>query len=188
MLEDRYLAGLWEGILPSQLLWQVFDSQKYDGRPSIRPPHYRAPSWSWASLDGFVDWPCITRTGNMITIIEAHVTSVTSDATGQVKDGFIRLRGHLCPAELYLNNTKFPIELGLRVGPHQFFEEKTSIYPDISSEDISGRLYCLPIQQNNSIIASSGLKYSWVYGLILQSVAGRKAIYQRFGTFSLFGL
>jgi len=102
MLEDRYLAGLREGILPSQLLWQVFDSQKYDGRPSIRPPHYRAPSWSWASLDGFVDWPCITRTGNMITIIEAHVTSVTSDATGQVKDGFIRLRGHLCPAEVYL--------------------------------------------------------------------------------------
>lgn len=173
MLEDRYLAGLWEGILPSQLLWQVFDSQQYDGRPSIRPPHYRAPSWIWASLDGFVDWPCITRTGSMITIIiETHVTPVTRDATGQEKDGFIRLRGHLCPAELYLNETKFPIELGLRVEPHQFFEEKTIIYPDISSNDISGIFYCLPIQQNNGVIESSGLKYSWVYGLILQSVAG----------------
>lgn len=43
-LDDEYLAGLWKADLFYQLRWFC----KKQGR---RPAAYRAPSWSWASLD-----------------------------------------------------------------------------------------------------------------------------------------
>lgn len=46
-LKDRYLAGLWEGNLPSNLLWHIHVA----GGRSCRPENYRAPSWSWASIE-----------------------------------------------------------------------------------------------------------------------------------------
>lgn len=44
---DQYLAGLWKSHLITSLNW-------YCGSLCERPLHYRAPSWSWASLDGRV--------------------------------------------------------------------------------------------------------------------------------------
>ena len=51
MLNDTYLAGLWLRVLPTQLLWHVDDCSQANGLPAKRPPSYRAPSWSWASVD-----------------------------------------------------------------------------------------------------------------------------------------
>ncbi|KAF2419879.1 HET-domain-containing protein, partial [Tothia fuscella] len=51
-IRGRYIAGMWEKYLPSQLLWYV--EPVYDNGllsyPSRRPA-YRAPSFSWASID-----------------------------------------------------------------------------------------------------------------------------------------
>ncbi|KAF9456984.1 heterokaryon incompatibility protein-domain-containing protein [Collybia nuda] len=43
--QSRYIAGLWTHRLPQALLWEQ-QSHK------VRPKAYRAPSWSWASVDG----------------------------------------------------------------------------------------------------------------------------------------
>lgn len=45
---SRYLAGIWEDTLRDDLLWCT------DGEPRARPAGYRAPSWSWAAIDGQV--------------------------------------------------------------------------------------------------------------------------------------
>ncbi|RSL42336.1 hypothetical protein CEP54_015511 [Fusarium duplospermum] len=45
---SRYIAGLWEHDLPHSLLW-------YTSSPMPRPAKYRAPSWSWASVDGLIN-------------------------------------------------------------------------------------------------------------------------------------
>jgi hypothetical protein len=42
--DDQYLAGVWKADLCYQLRW-------YCVRPGRRPVKYRAPSWSWASVD-----------------------------------------------------------------------------------------------------------------------------------------
>ena len=42
----NYIAGLWEAKLVSQLCWITGDH-------SHRPCQYRAPSWSWASVEGY---------------------------------------------------------------------------------------------------------------------------------------
>ncbi|KAL7905426.1 heterokaryon incompatibility domain-containing protein [Trichoderma velutinum] len=46
-LNSRYLGGLWENQLPCCLVWYIRSS---DVAP--RPSKYRAPSWSWAAVDG----------------------------------------------------------------------------------------------------------------------------------------
>ncbi|KAK0725944.1 heterokaryon incompatibility protein-domain-containing protein, partial [Lasiosphaeris hirsuta] len=54
--EEAYWAGIFRSGLPAQLLWAVQDEDELRSRgigvPSIRPQPYRAPTWSWASVDG----------------------------------------------------------------------------------------------------------------------------------------
>lgn len=64
----RYLAGVWEGLLPDDLLWSrtSWVDAETDASPSAdslapRLTQSHAPSWSWASVDGHVlpddtDW------------------------------------------------------------------------------------------------------------------------------------
>lgn len=49
--DDEYLAGLWKADLLRQLLWNTDPSER-----SFRPPKYRAPTWSWAVIDGPVKY------------------------------------------------------------------------------------------------------------------------------------
>lgn len=51
--EVRYLAGLWS----DDLIWGLTWEKPYKVPPLTRPQEYRAPSWSWASLDGVIKCP-----------------------------------------------------------------------------------------------------------------------------------
>jgi hypothetical protein len=44
-----YMAGLWREHFPSEFMWQIRSP------PRSRPLQYRAPSWSWAAIDGSFD-------------------------------------------------------------------------------------------------------------------------------------
>jgi hypothetical protein len=46
---SKYLAGLWERNLLEELLWQKSEEDRFP-----RPAVYRAPSWSWAAIDGHI--------------------------------------------------------------------------------------------------------------------------------------
>ncbi|KAH7394194.1 heterokaryon incompatibility protein-domain-containing protein, partial [Phaeosphaeria sp. MPI-PUGE-AT-0046c] len=73
---SRYLAGLWGSSLLEELMWC---SVRTDiSRPLAR----RAPSWSWASVDGEVHhhW-CTTRTGSYATKIIKCDIHLVSDAS-----------------------------------------------------------------------------------------------------------
>jgi hypothetical protein len=48
-VDDRYLGGLWEKALPGALLWVCLNPRK-------RSDKYRAPSWSWAAVDGEISY------------------------------------------------------------------------------------------------------------------------------------
>lgn len=59
----RYLAGLWAEHFPGALLWRVRREARLPGElhpcaafEPRRPMRYRAPSWSWASLDAEVTY------------------------------------------------------------------------------------------------------------------------------------
>jgi hypothetical protein len=86
-----YLAGLWEDSLVEDLLWRV--DHLAPGRSERRPALYRAPTWSWASVNAGVSYHagradycsggrilesiCISVPGgdSFVEISEAHLTA-----------------------------------------------------------------------------------------------------------------
>ena len=52
IINDTYIdyAGMWKGNLKHDLLWQVRDGH------ASKPQSYRAPTWSWASLNAPIGW------------------------------------------------------------------------------------------------------------------------------------
>ncbi|KAF9479124.1 HET-domain-containing protein [Pholiota conissans] len=51
-VQDQYIAGLWRRNLLDDLLWEVIAPMGPDETHLPRPITYRAPTWSWASVDG----------------------------------------------------------------------------------------------------------------------------------------
>ena len=110
-LNDKYCAGLWLRDLHRGLQWQ--SSWKAPGICRLTPS-YRAPSWSWASVDGRVwydrtfgrgknptgDWR--TETDDLHEVAEAVDCAPVSDANsfGEVREGRLRLCGYLTVAKL----------------------------------------------------------------------------------------
>ena len=102
--DDEYLAGLWRQQLPSGLMWTTHNGLQANGEPTYRPETYRAPSWSWASVEGTIRifpevHPEEERWVELCQLLEAKTTPLGEDTTGQVSDGHIKIRGRLLSTE-----------------------------------------------------------------------------------------
>lgn len=64
----EYLAGIWARSAVQQLCWRGPDSRLF----FTRPTQYRAPSWSWAALDGPVYFPSFLQTYNASVCVPYH--------------------------------------------------------------------------------------------------------------------
>ena len=85
-LLGEYTAGLWSATLPLSLLWRAISS-------TYRPPSYVAPSWSWASVSGGVDYST-NENGHLepsCTVDGIHCDLASEDPYGQVLYGYIQL-------------------------------------------------------------------------------------------------
>ncbi len=93
LTSDKYVVGLWASDLPRGLLW--FGSSESSGLDRVEP--YRAPSWSWASVDGPIEWPVIedseTTGRGQPKVVYTRLRFPGRDNTGQITDGFIVLEG-----------------------------------------------------------------------------------------------
>lgn len=67
---SRYVCGLWESLLFSELMWCSTRSD------ISRPLTHRAPTWSWASVDGEIHHDWCAKSGRSIlpNLIECRVT------------------------------------------------------------------------------------------------------------------
>jgi hypothetical protein len=99
-----YLAGLWKRNLMVDLLWTVNDDAADETRHVAK---YRAPSWSWASMDGHVkydtdEYLCFAKEENIVAdIVSASVTPDTAgDSFGTLRDGRLTIRGMVTEARL----------------------------------------------------------------------------------------
>ncbi|RTE83533.1 hypothetical protein BHE90_001919 [Fusarium euwallaceae] len=109
---DNYLAGLWEQDITRGLLWTTTTTNELGGPGGHLPEDgYRAPSWSWASVEGPISFlsphqkapnPGIFRT----SVIEAQCQPESMDIPyGHVSDGFLRLKGPATLASLTISPT-----------------------------------------------------------------------------------
>ncbi|EMD59529.1 hypothetical protein GGP41_004431 [Bipolaris sorokiniana] len=87
--KSRYLAGLWENTVISDLLWM-----RYSGIRR-RPQIWRAPSWSWASVVGDIYWDSQANNKSfraLATCIAVEVQPVNADAFGEIASASLTLR------------------------------------------------------------------------------------------------
>jgi hypothetical protein len=89
---DEYLAGLWREHLWKGLLWRR--NEQYTIPEPKRPLEYRAPSWSWASMDGRIHFDThLEGSMSLVDIKSASTILSGQDPMGQVSSGIIELTG-----------------------------------------------------------------------------------------------
>ena len=103
---DTYIAGLWHNpTIEEQLCWKVEPFQLMTmPKPRLKPrPAYRAPSWSWASIDSAIELDDLHlqryRYQNYARVLDAKTYPVGGqDQFGQISAGWIRIA---CKGLLY---------------------------------------------------------------------------------------
>lgn len=138
VLDDVYMAGLWRSMFAHQLIW-------YGDYNISRPKDYRAPTWSWASVDGSVVLASIRpNTKYHIEIEEVQVTSVSGvDDTGSISNGYFRARGLLI-RDTFVNYKSGSTNL---VGTGQ--EGFCFLKPDAPADQRGKEVIVLPILTNS---------------------------------------
>ncbi|OQV03642.1 hypothetical protein CLAIMM_08660 [Cladophialophora immunda] len=119
---DDYLAGLWRNDLLQNLSWSVetFEPTHQCSDPAHDaamppatksevkfPPQYRAPSWSWANLDGKVNFHPLNHKNLRARCVCAHVDIAGRDRYGRVKKGWITLEAPLYLLQAAESDTKY---------------------------------------------------------------------------------
>ncbi|KAK0720563.1 heterokaryon incompatibility protein-domain-containing protein [Lasiosphaeris hirsuta] len=111
-MDSEYLAGLFRKALPRHLLWIAGgNSVTLEGAlPRPLPP--RAPSWSWASIDGRVHFPGELHSGwEDASIVIDHDRSFCYPTKGAAHDptvtGELLLEGLAAPVKLITVEARF---------------------------------------------------------------------------------
>ncbi|RSM07414.1 hypothetical protein CEP52_005248 [Fusarium oligoseptatum] len=116
---DEYVAGLWRSQLPHALCWGN-RSKPIEG---FRPSQYRAPSWSWASLEGVKFLQAYNpdhSVTDMCQILKIHLVTAGTNPYGDLKGGYMLLCGRLFPVKTKGSFTRNfePLEFSeLKIGP-----------------------------------------------------------------------
>ncbi|VUC36648.1 unnamed protein product [Clonostachys rosea] len=177
-LRSRYIAGLWEEHLVTWLLWRP-----QRGWMATPTSGYRAPSWSWASLDGEVTF---MGSANDHILWEAKVDQVsvkasTDDPRGELSSGLLKITGFL--HDLGNEEAGFSIEESQRFTDPAILNRVGYDHPvgeiwydqDPSREHHMGKLHCLLIRVD--LIA---IHERW-YGLVLRSTSANENVFYRVG-------
>ena len=103
-LDDTYVAGLWRKDLAYGLLWG-------SGFAPEPRPHWRAPSWSWASVSSpvkFYEEHSDPTYPLNLEILDVGTTPYSSrNPYGAVSDGFLQVRGVLARGKLHWESYGF---------------------------------------------------------------------------------
>ena len=116
--KSHYLAGLWTDNLAQDLLWHSSATLQspYDAH-RLDPDVYRAPSFSWASVDTQIQFEEDENeedTTSLIDVLEAKAVVAGLNPLGEVCDGWLVLRAPVVDGMLVA--PKQGMELKLRVG------------------------------------------------------------------------
>jgi hypothetical protein len=163
---DEYVAGMWRKDLLYQLVW-------HGGRTNIRPPVYRAPSWSWASVDG-IYWPASFPyffQEMEAEIADLHIEYATEDKTGQILGGWLDLKGSLWSVQLKKDTPtgeNWVVNIGEETHGLKVFLDDNSLKDNI-------------IVQQSAAAEHFSMYVAMNYYLILRLADNTKKLYERIG-------
>ncbi|KAF4952768.1 hypothetical protein FGADI_6521 [Fusarium gaditjirri] len=187
IVQDDYVAGMWRRYLEGELLW-VVQGNHQPGRWT-RPTKYRAPSWSWASIDGPVTPGEPRIQDSLITVEDYHLDYWTSDETAAIRGGWLRLRGVLKKTTLVRKSST------LSGGYHwdmMLNNERVNVLEEASPGNIEPRVMLDILQEDFEEENAKGLLFSMcsrskngdgrgMYILLFKMVEGETGTFRRIG-------
>ncbi|CAI6338345.1 unnamed protein product [Periconia digitata] len=162
-VSTRYAAGLWDTDLSAQLLWHT---QRYSKLQNT-PASYRAPSWSWGSVDDN-----ITFWDNNGSLHEDPRWQIDLEneklSYGQAKSGFLALVGQVKKAvwakgREHLQDENFP-----NAGLGNLASTMPDFLQDHKTDSLDLKVWCLVLAQKYQFHAKYGSSSERVAGLILR--------------------
>jgi hypothetical protein len=112
---DDYFAGIWGAHFIEDLLWRVedpkLDSYVLSPKTPFRPPTWRAPSWSFAAIEGVVKYQEFTAFGPYCGRLEkCTVVPAGQNLFGELQSGFAQISA---PITSILDIGKQPARAGI---------------------------------------------------------------------------
>jgi len=166
----NYLAGLWQNTLLTDLLWTRAGILPLERRPTP----FRAPTWSWASINGPVRYRTRQQQNEFLDVFEIlniNLAISSLNPFGSLQSSppsYLKLKGLLKVApELFFpfvgkGGTMFLFGQGFETDSLASFEDVSVVF-DVGS---SGETY----SQNGKYLWS--FQVSWIAALILYPVNG----------------
>jgi hypothetical protein len=103
-LQSDYIAGMWKNNLIANMCWEV----DREFRTQAAPSEYRAPSFSWVSVDTQIAYPYRWRhTRGQAEVLEIKSILKGQNQFGEVSSCSIVLKGFAAPA--YLSTPSTPL-------------------------------------------------------------------------------
>lgn len=150
---DKYYAGLWRQDLIHGLCWYRDPQYKY----RTKLPAYRAPSWSWASIDS----PVMYMPLDFTYVIEVlHVTTELSSRAemGTVKGGMLSVIGPVVKAKYTGNYVASEIGMGsynwVSFLPENRLKRNGLVYWDHEDyiANVGGEVDCLILTTSSALV------------------------------------
>ncbi|KAE8160052.1 hypothetical protein BDV40DRAFT_271597 [Aspergillus tamarii] len=173
VIGSAYVAGLWREFLVDELAWLPLE-------PCTATSEYRAPSWSWASVDDSVGTP-FDAIERIASILDVKVEMAGENPYGRVRSGWVKIEAPLLPLVLADNN---PVRLQLKTahgandGFPVRFDTMSTENPDLVLMIKTRRLFSLVLN-----IYYKDWRECWYSSLIVTPAGNDPETWKRIGAF-----
>lgn len=117
VIPRRYLAGLWEAILPRELLWRLGTGSIHSTKRRTAQESF--PSWSWAAFNSDPDWFNLANVHTTLEVISIDVQlQIAAAPFGHIEQAILQLKGHLVPMKRAVSSVE---QLPRRSNPFDWF-------------------------------------------------------------------
>lgn len=176
---QEYIVGAWKSRLSESLDWRVYEPR------AKTSSDYRAPSWSWASIDGPVVQCGISRGSVLlITVLDVQISRSNINLLGSVLGAFIVVRGLIVEASIRAGGsegTMHRLETRGRSFPIKAYGDDVDVRFGNGAPVHCLALRCYPTIQGNSLFDLA------LVGLLLRRKTTSTDCFTRIGHFTLWG-
>ncbi|PVH71624.1 HET-domain-containing protein [Cadophora sp. DSE1049] len=192
---DEYLAGHWRSDFVVSLLWNLEDDRSRNMRDKEvvyrRPKIWRAPSWSWAAVEGPVTVIPLRHFRSCLEVMDISTVKSTMDPYGKIQEGsgMLVVRGRIAHGfsitwkEMGSGETYEGYVEGKRYAVCRGDESRTFIPDDgpnemsvTAIENMQGKVSCLLV----GVVELPGSGREDFF-LVLRERAGNSGVHERIG-------
>ena len=183
---DTYFADIWKSCFVWHLCWATQQqANETQGIIPRRASEYRAPSWSWLSIDGNTDIILnYDSVMSMVEILHVDIQNTSENRFSSIKSGHILGCGILKPARWGYKSGNIERHLlldGQSIWLRDFWDQACpQLMMDVGVDEPCSDVLCLPPLSRQYPAESEVKQY---VGIILIDASRRNDEYRRIGVF-----